>query len=1240
MRNMLWVMLVLGAALGVCTGAWAQTNPTAQAVPYSQNFGSLAWTSTTYPTGWQGWTVAAAAPGTVFNTGGPTADRALVASSSASINSGNVHNYTGNNPVDGKIGFLDTGSLDLAIALALNTTGLSNINVAYDIFTLRNPYDGGSNTRILEATLQYRVGTTGVWTTLTGIEYQNNTTTQTGSGVTTPQNLQAKSITLPSACDNQPIVQVRWTARQTVQTPAGAGARPSFGVDNIVVTSVSPSGACCAADGSCSSLTEAACLAAGGVYQGNGTTCSPNPCPQLGTCCLGGVCTFVLQANCAGTWTQGGACAPNPCNVPTGSCCALDGTCTLTTQANCTATWTLNGVCVPNTCVQPTGSCCYPDGTCAVMLLADCSGTWTVSGVCVPNTCPQPTGACCLPNGLCTVETAGDCAVASGVYQGNGTTCTPNPCPAGLLFDESFNYTAGDSVAAHGWVGHSYSSPNNTIYVTSPGLTYPGYPSSGVGNAASMTNFGEDVHVNFPAQTSGTVYYAFMVNFSAANTAGDYFIHFGKNGWTNDYYARVFCKRDVSNKLAFGVTKYNETPVSYTGYNYDLGTTYLLVVSYTFVTGTINDVISLWVNPLCDPQPSADLTYTDTQKADATNIGGLALRQGTASSAPTQKVDGIRVGTSWADVVCGIGVTGACCAADGSCSVQTSANCSAAGGVYYGGGTSCSPNPCPQLGTCCALGGTCTFVLQANCAGAWTSGGACNPNPCTQPVGSCCAVDGTCALTTQANCTATWTEAGACVPNVCAQPNGSCCYPDGTCAVTLLAGCTGTWTMFGICDPNTCAQPTGACCLPTGLCTLGTAAACTVAGGVYQGNGTACAPNPCPAPVKTLCEVAEDDVNGVAVLVGQRVTVQGIALCGGMTWSTTIREFQITDGTCCIDVFGGALTPVIALGDLVQIVGTVANYNGKTELTTPDMTVTVLSSGNPIPTPGVTTTGTLAAAGEPFESCLFTIYCVSIVSGTWPAAGVDANIVIDDGTGPVTMRIDKDTDIDGSPAPVGPFTVTGVGDQYHTGTSVPPAPPYNSFYQIKPRSLADLVSGCAIGACCRLDGSCVPATSDGCLALNGTYRGDGTTCPPSPACPSVQGSCCYPDGTCAVLAEAECTGAWTLDGVCDPNTCFNPAGVDGGELDGVLSVRAKPNPFAGNVSLRVAGPNATAARVLIFDAAGRLVRTAWSGMLNGRAFNVTWDGRDDSGREAATGIYMARIESESGHAIGRLVKLR
>ena len=44
-------------------------------------------------------------------------------------------------------------------------------------------------------------------------------------------------------------------------------------------------GACCEG-GSCSITTEAACLAAGGVYQGDDTVCDPNPCPVLEPDCL------------------------------------------------------------------------------------------------------------------------------------------------------------------------------------------------------------------------------------------------------------------------------------------------------------------------------------------------------------------------------------------------------------------------------------------------------------------------------------------------------------------------------------------------------------------------------------------------------------------------------------------------------------------------------------------------------------------------------------------------------------------------------------------------------------------------------------------------------------------------------------------------------------------------------------------------------------------------------------------
>jgi hypothetical protein len=39
-------------------------------------------------------------------------------------------------------------------------------------------------------------------------------------------------------------------------------------------------------------------------------------------------------------------------------------------------------------------------------------------------------------------------------------------------------------------------------------------------------------------------------------------------------------------------------------------------------------------------------------------------------------------------------------------------------------------------------------------------------------------------------------------------------------------------------------DPTGACCFGTS-CSILTAAACSLLGGVYQGDGTLCSPNPC-----------------------------------------------------------------------------------------------------------------------------------------------------------------------------------------------------------------------------------------------------------------------------------------------------------------------------------------------------------------------------------------------------------
>ena len=211
----------------------AQTTPPVQLLQYNQAFALVA-TSTVYPTGWQGWSLGSAASSS-FRTTEPAGNSSLLASSTAATTTAGVHNY------NGKIGILTSGSLDPSLGLAIITTGKTNIQVKFDAMTIRNPFDGTTNTMINGMDLQYRVGSIAdPWISATGMAngfYQNNTTLQTGA-VTTPQNTIAQIINLPVACDNQASVFLRWVIRDI----SGVGSRAGFAIDNVVICPIATPG--------------------------------------------------------------------------------------------------------------------------------------------------------------------------------------------------------------------------------------------------------------------------------------------------------------------------------------------------------------------------------------------------------------------------------------------------------------------------------------------------------------------------------------------------------------------------------------------------------------------------------------------------------------------------------------------------------------------------------------------------------------------------------------------------------------------------------------------------------------------------------------------------------------------------------------------------------------------------------------------------------------------------------------
>ncbi|MDM7923667.1 MAG: VCBS repeat-containing protein, partial [Pyrinomonadaceae bacterium] len=224
------------------------------------------------------------------------------------------------------------------------------------------------------------------------------------------------------------------------------------------------------------------------------------------------------------------------------------------------------------------------------------------------------------------------------------------------LLVENFNYPAGSLLTANGWTAHS-GAGTNALATVSPALTYTGYPSSGLGNAVALTTSGEDAHKTYAVQSSGSVYAALLVNLSeaSADPAGGYFFHLGPDPISTTFRGRLFAKKDASNNVAFGISKAltAQADIAYTPFSYALNTTYLIVVKYTIVDGATNDTVSIYINPTLNAEPaSATATATDISQTDV-NIGSVALRQGSAATAPTAKVGGLRIGTTWASVMTG-----------------------------------------------------------------------------------------------------------------------------------------------------------------------------------------------------------------------------------------------------------------------------------------------------------------------------------------------------------------------------------------------------------------------------------------------------------------------------------------------------------------------------------------------------------------------------------------------------------
>ena len=96
------------------------------------------------------------------------------------------------------------------------------------------------------------------------------------------------------------------------------------------------------------------------------------------------------------------------------------------------------------------------------------------------------------------------------------------------------------------------------------------------------------------------------------------------------------------------------------------------------------------------------------------------------------------------------------------------------------------------------------------------------------------------------------------------------------------------------------------------------------------------------------------------------------------------------------------------------------------------------------------------------------------------------------------------------------------------------------------------------------------------------------------------------------------------------------------ELPTAVALRPNhPNPFNPHTEIRYELPETAVVSLMIYDVSGRLVRRLIDGdTVNAGRYSITWQGRDDAGRELSSGIYFTRFDAAGESHIGKLTLLR
>jgi hypothetical protein len=491
---------------------------------------------------------------------------------------------------------------------------------------------------------------------------------------------------------------------------------------------------------------------------------------------------------------------------------------------------------------------------------------------------------------------------------------------------------------------------------------------------------------------------------------------------------------------------------------------------------------------------------------------------------------------------------GACCFNNGTCQDITLANCQTGGGVFRGGSSACSTITCPQPGSCCALDGTCTVVLQSGCTGGGTWGGANTTCAAPCPLGACCLANTTCSLAYRTACTAqsglhfgdnSACPAGPCIVEI--EPNSS--KAEAT-PITLGSGQTlrgltsGTVTTAGSTLDTTVdyirlKTPPAAAGIYRHAITLDSPAAghSTWIRGLTQ---TAATAGPWPGPVGTA--TATESAGQTNFLSGTgRVNI----------WYGFGREeevyYRIAGAATTTSPYAATLetTPITptSLGTLAAGLITITTTGqGHTN----DTAIRVYDSNfNPIP--GHANDSASTNGGAPANTTTTSFLRREYAAGTYYFGLTIGDLSTNQGS-PCddNARTGVMLDFPNVAANVGTLTTTDVSFSIDDGTGAIPFTAARGGTREIAWFTFTAAGAVPTGACCFPDGSCTVLANGACIGNPGAvYQGDATACATA-NCPQP-GACCFPNGSCTFVLQTACSGTWTSVGTtCTLANCPQP----------------------------------------------------------------------------------------------------